>query len=224
MTLCRSRAHTTARPPHARLFSHDFHSTLAMTIIDYEAGTLKDMGKASAKVVTMGDKTSMKITLEPGFDWIKEVSPKLPGCPVWCPANHFGYLEKGTMKVKYEDGSDITVNAGESYNIPPGHLPEVIGDVPWCADIFPSPSSSPLSTRPSRRTSNARRGPALTTRTPVVLPLNQRHGRVLAVHRRGRGFHEEVKRNAVRGRRAATSPDLFLFLDDTPRQNAVRRR
>ena len=47
----------------------------------------------------------MKITLEPGFDWIKEVSPKLPGCPVWCPANHFGYLEKGTMKVKYEDSS-----------------------------------------------------------------------------------------------------------------------
>lgn len=191
-----------------------------MTVIDYEAGTLKDMGKASAKVVTMGDKTSMKITLEPGFDWIKEVSPKLPGCPVWCPANHFGYLEKGTMKVKYEDGSDITVNAGESYNIPPGHLPEVIGDVPWCADIFSSPSSSPLSTRPSRRTSNARRGPALTTRPPVVLPLNQRHGRVLAVHRRGRGFHEEVKRNAVRGRRAATSPDPFLFLDDTPRQPA----
>jgi hypothetical protein len=111
-----------------------------MTIIDYEAGTLKDMGKASAKVVTMGDKTSMKITLEPGFDWIKEVSPKLPGCPVWCPANHFGYLEKGTMKVKYEDGPDITVNAGESYNIPPGHLPEVIGDVPWYADIsFPVP-------------------------------------------------------------------------------------
>ena len=195
-----------------------------MTVIDYEAGTLKDMGKPNAKVVTMGDKTSMKITLEPGFDWIKEVSPKLPGCPVWCPANHFGYLEKGTMKVKYEDGSDITVNAGESYNIPPGHLPEVIGDVPWCADIFPSPSSSPLSTRPSRRTSNARRGPALTTRTPVVLPLNQRHGRVLAVHRRGRGFHEEVKRNAVRGRRAATSPDTFLFLDDTPRQPAVRRQ
>ena len=34
------------------------------------------------------------------------------------------------MKVKYEDGSDVTINAGESYNIPPGHLPEVIGDIP----------------------------------------------------------------------------------------------
>jgi hypothetical protein len=30
----------------------------------------------------------MKITLNPGFDWVKDISPKLPGCPSWCPANH----------------------------------------------------------------------------------------------------------------------------------------
>jgi|TARA_B110000977_G_C10859753_1_gene409255 hypothetical protein len=48
------------------------------------------------------------------------VSPKLPGCPEWCPANHFGYLQAGTMKVQYKDGSTETVNAGSSYNIPPG--------------------------------------------------------------------------------------------------------
>mmetsp|Transcript_13656 Transcript_13656/g.61315 ORF Transcript_13656/g.61315 Transcript_13656/m.61315 type:complete len:133 (-) Transcript_13656:121-519(-) len=101
-----------------------------MTIIDYSAGTLKDMGLAQAKVVTMDDKTTMEITLKPGFDWLKEVSPKLPGCPEWCPANHFGYLQSGTMKVQYKDGSTETVNAGSSYNIPPGHLPEVIGDIP----------------------------------------------------------------------------------------------
>ena len=59
-----------------------------------------------------------------------QVSPKLPGCPEWCPANHFGYLQSGTMKINYKDGSTETVNAGSSYNIPPGHLPEVIGDVP----------------------------------------------------------------------------------------------
>jgi hypothetical protein len=32
------------------------------------------------------------------------------------------------MKVTYKDGSDVTINAGDAYNIPPGHLPEVIGD------------------------------------------------------------------------------------------------
>ena len=86
-----------------------------MTRIDYDNGVHKDMGKAQAHVVNLGDKTSMKIVLEPGFDWVSEVGPKLPGCPAWCPANHFGYLEKGTMKVKYQDGSDVTINAeGES--------------------------------------------------------------------------------------------------------------
>ena len=101
-----------------------------MTRIDYDNGVHKDMGKAQAHVVNLGDKTSMKIVLEPGFDWVSEVGPKLPGCPAWCPANHFGYLQSGTMKINYKDGSTETVNAGSSYNIPPGHLPEVIGDVP----------------------------------------------------------------------------------------------
>jgi hypothetical protein len=44
-----------------------------MTIVDYNAGTVKDMGLAQAKVVTMDDKTTMEITLNPGFDWVKEV-------------------------------------------------------------------------------------------------------------------------------------------------------
>jgi hypothetical protein len=43
-----------------------------MTIVDYNAGTVKDMGLAQAKVVTMDDKTTMEITLNPGFDWVKE--------------------------------------------------------------------------------------------------------------------------------------------------------
>ena len=48
-----------------------------MTIIDYSAGTLKDMGLAQAKVVTMDDKTTMEITLKPGFDWLKEVRSRI---------------------------------------------------------------------------------------------------------------------------------------------------
>ena len=44
-----------------------------MTIVDYNAGTVKDMGLAQAKVVTMDDKTTMEITLNPGFDLKKDV-------------------------------------------------------------------------------------------------------------------------------------------------------
>ena len=167
------------RAPLARRQTHLRSTTpkRRMTKIDYENGVHKDMGKAQAHVVNLGDKTSMKIVLQPGFDWVSEVGPKLPGCPKWCPANHFGYLESGTMKVKYEDGS-TSPSTGESYLIPPvrpapfvsdaeslatvpsrvssvasllttgtdlspprypGHLPEVIGDIPASWSSSPSP-------------------------------------------------------------------------------------
>ena len=104
---------------------------MATTTIDYGAGTRKELSPGSyADVVSLdgGERTSMKIVLAPGFDWCQAVSPKLPGCPKWCPATHFGFLQAGCMKVNYEDGSSKTVNAGESYLIPAGHLPEVVGD------------------------------------------------------------------------------------------------
>merc|ERR1712224_33461 len=58
-----------------------------------------------------------------GFDWRANVKPILPGCPDWCPATHFGYLESGEMTVQMQDGTKKTVKAGETYFVPPGHLP-----------------------------------------------------------------------------------------------------
>ena len=67
-------------------------------------------------VKTIGDKTSMKIMMIPGFSWAKSVGPKLPkladgSCPQWCPATHFGYQTQGTCKIKFEDGTETTINA-----------------------------------------------------------------------------------------------------------------
>lgn len=102
------------------------------TLLDYSTGTRKqfDEGAYADIVSSEGGYTSMCITIKPGFDWRKSVSPLLPGCPAWCPATHFGFMKSGCMKVTYEDGTEKTVNAGESYLIPPGHLPEVLGEEP----------------------------------------------------------------------------------------------
>ena len=64
-----------------------------------------------------------RIVLQKGFDWTKNIQPILPGCPDWCPATHFGYMESGEMGIQFKDGTRKTVKAGESYFIPPGHLP-----------------------------------------------------------------------------------------------------
>jgi hypothetical protein len=172
-----------------------------MTVLDYATGTKKEMGLATANVVNVGDKTSMEITLNPGFNWVESVSPLLPGCPKSCPANHFGFLKSGTMKVHYDDGTTATVNAGESYLIPPGHLPEVVGDVPWYVRRKQQKRSLSFrltkryfSTPRRTRSSLSRRDPAPHAPSPWTppRPSPQRDGRVLPVHRRRRGFHEEV--------------------------------
>jgi quercetin dioxygenase-like cupin family protein len=75
-----------------------------------------------------GGKTATRIHIEKGFDWRVNVKPLLPGCPDWCPATHFGYLESGQMDVLMQDGTKVTVKQGETYLIPPGHLPSVDQD------------------------------------------------------------------------------------------------
>eukprot|EP01051_Picozoa_sp_SAG22_P026708 SAG22_NODE_8565_length_644_cov_3.071560_1_plen_123_part_00 len=73
------------------------------------------------------------IKLDKGFDWKANIGPILPkdangNCPEWCPATHFGFLQSGTMGVKMKDGTEKTIHAGESYLIPPGHLPVMNDD------------------------------------------------------------------------------------------------
>ena len=66
-----------------------------------------------------------RIEIEAGFDWNKSIKPILPGCPDWCPATHFGYLESGEMGIEMEDRTKKTIKAGETYFIPSGHIPVI---------------------------------------------------------------------------------------------------
>merc|ERR1712093_939665 len=78
--------------------------------IDYDTTEkVMDLDGSKVYVKTIGDKTSMKIMMIPGFSWAKSVGPKLPkladgSCPQWCPATHFGYQTQGTCKIKFERG------------------------------------------------------------------------------------------------------------------------
>jgi len=71
-----------------------------------------------------GGRQTMRICIDAGFDWRKSVKPHLPNTPDWCPASHFGYLESGEMDIQMENGDKVTIKEGETYFVPPGHLPE----------------------------------------------------------------------------------------------------
>eukprot|EP00629_Pelagomonadales_sp_RCC1024_P019337 CAMPEP_0119259732 /NCGR_PEP_ID=MMETSP1329-20130426/432_1 /TAXON_ID=114041 /ORGANISM="Genus nov. species nov., Strain RCC1024" /LENGTH=137 /DNA_ID=CAMNT_0007259131 /DNA_START=72 /DNA_END=485 /DNA_ORIENTATION=- len=69
-----------------------------------------------------------RLFIPKGFDWRKTISPLLTkpgGEPVqWCPVTHFGYLESGSMCIKFKDSDELKViKAGETYLVPPGHIP-----------------------------------------------------------------------------------------------------
>jgi quercetin dioxygenase-like cupin family protein len=55
--------------------------------------------------------------------------PFLKGLPAnACQCPHWGYCFKGKLIVRYTEGHEETVTAGEAYYMPPGHVPEFLED------------------------------------------------------------------------------------------------
>lgn len=44
-----------------------------------------------------------------------------------CQAEHWGYLFKGLLKIKYADREEL-IRPGQAYYLPPGHVPVVLED------------------------------------------------------------------------------------------------
>lgn len=67
-------------------------------------------------------------TFEPGWRWSEHVKP-IAGTAS-CMAPHAGYVMRGQMTVRMDDGSEMTLNAGDVVSIEPGHDAWVVGDEP----------------------------------------------------------------------------------------------
>ena len=99
-------------------------------IIDFSEGkTMALDGLEATTVVLPNGAKAMKMKAKPGFDWIEQVQPKLPGCPPSCPVTHIGYIISGKMSCKFDDGTEECYEAGQSYFVPPGHIPTVEEEV-----------------------------------------------------------------------------------------------
>jgi hypothetical protein len=81
--------------------------------------------KANMEVVTLGNKTVIKMTFHPGWKWSVDINPTAG--PEMCQMHHFGYQISGVMHVLGTDGVEIDSNAGDVIDIPPGHDAWVVG-------------------------------------------------------------------------------------------------
>ena len=77
-------------------------------------------------VVTLGDFTLGMGTFEPGWRWSEDVKP-IAGTES-CQVRHTGICISGSMVVRMEDGTEVTVGPGDVMVIEPGHDAWVVGD------------------------------------------------------------------------------------------------
>jgi quercetin dioxygenase-like cupin family protein len=83
-------------------------------------------GKGRGEVVELNGKRIARITAEPGWRWSTHVKPEAG--TESCENEHLGYMIRGRLAIRMDDGSELEVRPGEAYHVPPGHDAWVVGD------------------------------------------------------------------------------------------------
>ncbi len=87
--------------------------------IDSPDETRKFAANGHADVVTLGDFTLGRGTFEPGWKWSNDVKP-IAGTES-CQVRHSGVCVSGSMTVRADDGTELTVESGDVFVMEPGH-------------------------------------------------------------------------------------------------------
>ena len=89
---------------------------------------------AKMETVNVGGQKVMRLTLQPGWKWSKDIKP-IVGTES-CQAKHIGVIVEGTVTCRHNDGTEVTYSGGDAYAVEPGHDAWVVGDKPAVAYEF----------------------------------------------------------------------------------------
>ena len=92
--------------------------------------------KGKAELISLGDATVGRLTMEAGWRWADSVKP-LVGTDS-CQNHHMGVATAGHMHVEMGDGSSLEIVPGDVYEIPPGHDAWTVGDEAFIGFEFKS--------------------------------------------------------------------------------------
>lgn len=87
--------------------------------------------KGKVDLVTVGDVTFGRISLQPGWKWSKCVKPIAQ--TESCEASHLTYHISGRLHIRMDDGTEQEYGPGDVSLVPPGHDAWVVGDEPVVA-------------------------------------------------------------------------------------------
>jgi hypothetical protein len=82
--------------------------------------------KSEIDIVNLGEYTLGRFTFDTGWRWSDCIKPVVK--TESCQNNHVGYCVSGSLEVHLDNGESVTINAGDSYTIPPGHDAWVVGN------------------------------------------------------------------------------------------------
>src|SRR5689334_2954246 len=104
---------------------------------DGETRTFK--GHGHAVLGSAGGLTVLRGEFEPGWKWSTDVAP-IAGTKS-CQVRHLGYVISGRMQVKMDDGTEVTINPGDIFDLPAGHDAWVLGNE-TCVMVDYSPEAT----------------------------------------------------------------------------------
>ncbi|MFV2178494.1 cupin domain-containing protein [Actinomadura sp. LOL_016] len=86
----------------------------------------RDFPNGHLEVVEMPGLVFGKATFEPGWRWTESVKD-IAGTDL-CQVHHNGYVVKGMIHVRMEDGTEDEAGPGDVFVVSPGHDAWVVGD------------------------------------------------------------------------------------------------
>lgn len=90
------------------------------------ADETRAFGHGKVDVVNIGDTDVALATFEPDWKWSNDVKPIAKTDT--CQSPHLGYVVEGRMHIHMDDGTDIDLEPGAAFHIPPGHDAWVTGN------------------------------------------------------------------------------------------------
>jgi class 3 adenylate cyclase len=88
----------------------------------------------SASTVRVGDLVVGRLEQQPGWRWSEQVKP-IAGTES-CQFHHIGVGISGAGMIRMDDGTELTIKAGDVFDIPPGHDQWVVGNEPAISIIW----------------------------------------------------------------------------------------
>lgn len=83
-----------------------------------------DMGRV--EVVDLNGNAVGLGTFEPGWRWSENVKP-IAGTES-CQVEHIGYILRGRMALRMDDGTEREFGPGDAFHMPPGHDAWIVGE------------------------------------------------------------------------------------------------